>query len=159
MSRYQKGKTSLDLNEARDGGVLGRQWHQLDHFSCISLHVFFCLSMLKKKMTRSTNIDVGSDIVLGMRQSQGQKVMQSVRCGSACRYDHTSAYFTAVSWSVCLLVTTLSCAKVAEPIKMLVGIWTGVSPRKKGKGSPYSITERIGFRSRSRFLAVSLQVM
>ena len=31
---------------------------------------------------------------------------------------------------------------MAEPIKMLVGIWTGVGPRKKGKGSPYSITER-----------------
>jgi len=26
---HQKGKTSLDLNEARDDGVLGRQWHQL----------------------------------------------------------------------------------------------------------------------------------
>jgi len=25
VSRYQKGKTSLDLNEARDDGVLGRQ--------------------------------------------------------------------------------------------------------------------------------------
>jgi len=25
VSRYQKGKTSLDLNEARDVGVLGRQ--------------------------------------------------------------------------------------------------------------------------------------
>ena len=27
-SRYQKGKTSLDLNEARDYGVWGWQWHQ-----------------------------------------------------------------------------------------------------------------------------------
>jgi len=34
-SRYQKGKTSLDLNEARDDGVLGRQWHQLDHMQTI----------------------------------------------------------------------------------------------------------------------------
>ena len=25
VSQYQKGKTSLDLNEARDDGVLGRQ--------------------------------------------------------------------------------------------------------------------------------------
>ena len=31
VSRYQKGKYSLNLNEARDGGVFGRQWHQLDH--------------------------------------------------------------------------------------------------------------------------------
>jgi len=40
VSRYQKGKTSLDLNEAREDSVLGRQWHQLDHMQtiCTSLH-------------------------------------------------------------------------------------------------------------------------
>jgi len=31
VSRYKKGKTSLDLNEARNYVVLGWQWHQLDH--------------------------------------------------------------------------------------------------------------------------------
>ena len=35
VSRYQKGKTSLDLNEARVDGVLGRQWHQLDRLQTI----------------------------------------------------------------------------------------------------------------------------
>jgi len=35
VSRYQKGKTSLNLNEARDDGVLGWQWHQLDHVQTI----------------------------------------------------------------------------------------------------------------------------
>ena len=30
-SRYQKGKISVALNEARDDVVLGWQWHQLDH--------------------------------------------------------------------------------------------------------------------------------
>ena len=30
VSQYQNGKTSLDLNETRDDGVFGRQWHQLD---------------------------------------------------------------------------------------------------------------------------------
>jgi len=34
--RYQKGKTCLDLNEARDDGVWGWQWHQLDHMQTIS---------------------------------------------------------------------------------------------------------------------------
>ena len=29
VRRYQKGKTSLDLNEARGDGVLGWQWHQV----------------------------------------------------------------------------------------------------------------------------------
>jgi len=41
VSRYQKG-TSLDLNEARDDGVLGWQWHQLDHLQtiCTSLQTY-----------------------------------------------------------------------------------------------------------------------
>ena len=34
-SRYQRGKTSLDLNKAKDDGVLGWQWHQLDHMQTI----------------------------------------------------------------------------------------------------------------------------
>jgi len=33
VSRYQKGKTSLDLNEARDDEVL--RWHRLDHTQTI----------------------------------------------------------------------------------------------------------------------------
>jgi len=37
VSRYQKGKTSLDLNEARDDGVLGLQWHQYMQTICTSL--------------------------------------------------------------------------------------------------------------------------
>jgi len=35
VSRYQKAKTSLDLNEERDDGVWGWQWHQLDHMQTI----------------------------------------------------------------------------------------------------------------------------
>ena len=35
VSRCQEGKTSLDLNEARDDAVLGLQWHQLDHMQTI----------------------------------------------------------------------------------------------------------------------------
>jgi len=31
VSQYHKGKTRLGLNVARDDGVLGWQWHQLDH--------------------------------------------------------------------------------------------------------------------------------
>jgi len=35
VSRYQKGKTNLDLTEARDSEL---QWHQLDHMQvCTSL--------------------------------------------------------------------------------------------------------------------------
>jgi len=35
VSRYQKDKTGLDLNEARDDEVLGRQWHQQNHTETI----------------------------------------------------------------------------------------------------------------------------
>jgi len=42
VSRYQKDNTSLDLNEAGDGGVLGWQWHQLDYMPtiCTSLQAY-----------------------------------------------------------------------------------------------------------------------
>jgi len=41
VSQYQKSKTSLDLNVARDDEVLGWQWHQLDHMQtiCTSLQI------------------------------------------------------------------------------------------------------------------------
>jgi len=35
VSWYQKGKTSLDLNEARDDEVLGWQWHQQTNMQTI----------------------------------------------------------------------------------------------------------------------------
>jgi len=35
VSWYQKGKTSLDLNKARDDWVSVWQWHQLDHMQTI----------------------------------------------------------------------------------------------------------------------------
>ena len=35
VSWYQKGKTSLDLNDTRDNGVLGWKWHQLDYMQII----------------------------------------------------------------------------------------------------------------------------
>ena len=34
-SFYQKAKTSLDLTEANDDGVLGWQWHQLDRMQTV----------------------------------------------------------------------------------------------------------------------------
>jgi len=39
VSRYQKDETSLDLNDARDDGVLWWQWHQLDHMQTICTSV------------------------------------------------------------------------------------------------------------------------
>ena len=36
---------------------------------------------------------------------------------------------TEVAWSVYLLITTVSCARMAEPIKMLFGVWTRVGSK------------------------------
>jgi len=49
VSRYQKGKTSLDLNEALVDGVLGWQWHQRDHMQTI------CTSLQTDNHTRLSN--------------------------------------------------------------------------------------------------------
>ena len=51
VSRYQKGKTSLDLNEARDGGVLGWQLHQLDHMQTI------CTSPQRDNNTNTSSLN------------------------------------------------------------------------------------------------------
>ena len=51
VSRYQQGKTSLDFNEARDDGVLGWQWHQLDHMQTI------CTSHLTHNHTNTSSLN------------------------------------------------------------------------------------------------------
>ena len=51
VSWYQKGETSLDLNQARDDGVLGRQWHQLDHMQTI------CTSLQTDNHTNTSSLN------------------------------------------------------------------------------------------------------
>jgi len=48
---YQKGKTSLDLNQAREDGVLGWQWHQLDHIQTI------CTSLQTDNHTNTSSLN------------------------------------------------------------------------------------------------------
>ena len=50
VSRYQIGKTSLDLNEARDDGVLEWQWHQPEHMQTI------CTSLQTDNHTNTTSV-------------------------------------------------------------------------------------------------------
>jgi len=59
---YEKGKTSLDLNEARDDGVLGWQWHQLDYMQTIHHSIFtrgmlFLMLRLLSQQCQSTEDD------------------------------------------------------------------------------------------------------
>jgi len=51
VSRYQKGKTSLDSNEARDDGVWGWQWHQLDHMQAV------CTSLQTDNHTNTSTLN------------------------------------------------------------------------------------------------------
>ena len=52
VSQYQKCKTCLDLNEARDNGVLGWQWHQLENMQTVHLHLapYMRVNMNKTKV-------------------------------------------------------------------------------------------------------------
>ena len=52
FSRYQKGRTSLDLNKARDDGVWGWQFHQLDHMQTI------CTSLQTDNHTNTSSLNV-----------------------------------------------------------------------------------------------------
>jgi len=52
VSRHQKGKSSLDLNDVKDYGVLGWQWHQLDHMQTI------CTSLQTYSHTNTSSLNV-----------------------------------------------------------------------------------------------------
>ena len=45
------GKTSVDLNKARDDGVSGWQWHQLDHMQTI------CTSLQTDNHTNTSSLN------------------------------------------------------------------------------------------------------
>jgi len=51
ISLYQKGKTSQNLNEARDDAVLGKQWHQLDYMQTI------CTSLQTDNHTNTSSLN------------------------------------------------------------------------------------------------------
>jgi len=50
VRQCQKSKASLDLNEATDDGVLGWQWHQLDHMQSI------CTSLQTDNHTNTSSL-------------------------------------------------------------------------------------------------------
>jgi len=62
VNRCQKGKTGLDLNEARDDEVLGRQWHQLDHMQTI------CTSLQTDNHTNTSSLDANARVRRTLRK-------------------------------------------------------------------------------------------
>jgi len=59
VSRYQKGKTSLDLNEATDDAVLEWQWYQITtptpHHSIFTGQVLFLMPIQQCQSTAGNN--------------------------------------------------------------------------------------------------------
>jgi len=51
VSRYQKGETRLDLNDARDDGGWKWQWHQLDDMQTI------CTSLQTDNHTNTSSLN------------------------------------------------------------------------------------------------------
>ena len=88
---YQKGKTSQDLNQARDDGVLGWQWHQMDHTQTIcnslqtdnnnntsSLNLYRpdALPVTQPTASKHWRLNKYNQIMLKMkRKSQGNKAL------------------------------------------------------------------------------------
>ena len=66
-SWYQKDKTSLELTEARDDGVWGWQWHQLDHMQTI------CTSLQTDNHTNTSSVNVYSPDALPAAQPTASK--------------------------------------------------------------------------------------
>ena len=54
VSRYQKGKTSLNLYDAGDDGVLGWQWHQLELLDDMQTN---CTSLQTDNHTNTTSLN------------------------------------------------------------------------------------------------------
>ena len=72
VSWYQKGKTNLALNEARDDGVLGWQWHQLDHMQKI------CTSLQTDNHTNISSLNFYRPDVQQCQSADGLPVMRQV---------------------------------------------------------------------------------
>jgi len=64
VSQYQKGKTSLDLNEARDDRGFGMQRHQLDHIQTI------CTSLETDNHTNTSSITIFTGLMLSLTPNQ-----------------------------------------------------------------------------------------
>jgi len=74
VSRFQKCKTSLDLHEARDDGVWGWQWHQLDHMQTI------CTSLQTDNHTNTSSVNVCRPDALPDAQPTVSDSLQASSC-------------------------------------------------------------------------------
>ena len=81
VSHYQKGKTSLDLNDARGFGM---QWHQLGHMQTI------CTSLQTDNHSNSSSLNFLQAGCSSWRPTNSVKALKAVNT------DHNSRYFSQV---------------------------------------------------------------
>jgi len=74
VSRYQKGRTSLELNEARDDRLLGWQWHQLDHMQTI------CTSLQTDNHTNTSSLNFYRSVALAEAPTNSVKALKAGKC-------------------------------------------------------------------------------
>ena len=84
VSRYQKGRTSLELNEARDDRLLGWQWHQLDHMQTI------CTSLQIDNHTNTSSLNFYRSVALAEAQPTVSKHWRQESVKEICKNDRSS---------------------------------------------------------------------
>ena len=104
VSWYHEGKTSLDLNEARDDGVWGWQWHQLDHMQTI------CSSLQTDNHTNTSSLNFYRLDALPDAQPTAYPA------NSYMLQSQTSA--SAMSWWVSL-VSLVTCSSVKSVLPLV----------------------------------------
>jgi len=82
VSWYQKGKTSLDLNEAKDDGGLGIQWHQVDYMQTI------CTLLQTDNYTNTPSLNFFTGQMLFLTPNQQCQITEGTRK----KYRHKRKY-------------------------------------------------------------------
>jgi len=103
VSRYQKGKTRFGLNEARDDGVWGWQWHQLDHMQTI------CAPHSRQITTPTPRHSIFTGRMLFLTPNRVKALTQTVWYGSSVdnTVEENSSVFSLIR--ICWLPSTTAC--------------------------------------------------
>ena len=108
VSRHQKAKTSLDLNEARGDGVLRWQWHQLDHTKTNSRqtttttphHTIFTGQMLFLTPNQQCQSTEGNFCTSKLKSKQQKQKKVIARQVSVISGDTLTQYTTGFTFSI-----------------------------------------------------------
>ena len=110
ISRYQNGNNGLDLNEARDDGFWGRQWHQLDHMQTI------CTSLQTDNHTNTSSLNFyGPDALYDTEPTVSKHRSLSI--------SHWSIFTSHVLSLLCEMLCNGNTAYCTRWQKIIITIW------------------------------------